>query len=256
MIIKDLLTASKTFFLDILFPLKCVVCEKETEEMRKNKLICTSCLKKIKPSLSFYCPLCKARSDTGELCLACRNQNKNLKSKFYLDKLLSPFSYNNYAVNRVIKAFKYQYIKGLAQPIGRLLAVYLKKIEEKIDFDDFVVVPVPLHKRKFFKRGYNQSELIAKEVFNFLNSNYEDVFIYFDVLLKAKPTKDQASLDKKLRINNLKNVFLCKSPNLVQEKNILLVDDVYTTGTTLNECAKVLKEAGASQVVGLVIAKG
>jgi len=256
MIIKDLLTASKTFFLDIVFPLKCAVCEKETEGMRKNKLICTNCLKKIRPSVSFYCPLCEAKTISGNLCLVCSNQNKKFKNKFYLDKLLSPFSYDNYAINRIIKAFKYQYIKGLSQPLGRLMVNYLKKIKEDFDFNDFLLVPVPLHKKKFFKRGYNQSELIAVEIFNFLNSNYKNVSMSPNLLLKKKSTKDQATLNKKTRINNLKSVFICRSPDIVKNKKILLIDDVYTTGTTMNECAKVLKQAGAERVVGLVIARG
>ena len=234
--------------LTLIFPVKCAVCEKETEGAARNKLICSGCLKNFSPSTSFYCPLCQAKSLAGEVCFSCLPA---AKSKFWLDRLLSPFSYKEPSVKKMIKAFKYDFIEGLAGPIGKLMSRYLDKIKEEIDFKDYVVVPTPLHKIKFNRRGYNQSELIAAEVAKHLNLETAS-----DLILKTKPTKDQASLKEEIRNENVKGAFICLKPESVSGKKILLVDDVYTTGATMNECARILKQAGAAEVWGLVIARG
>ncbi len=151
----------------------------------------------------------------------------------------------------MIKAFKYDFIEGLAEPLGKLMAGYLEKIKGEIDFGDSLIIPVPLHKTKFNRRGYNQSELVTSEI-----SKYLDLEIANDLILKTRPTKDQASLKEKNRIENMDNAFVCLRPGAVSGKKILLVDDVYTTGATMNECARILKQAGAAEVSGLAIARG
>lgn len=246
-----LLTSAKDCLLELLFPIKCAVCEKETGHKKKNKLVCAECLKKMPPSLDFYCPLCEAKTIDGKLCFSCRLIISNTEKSFYLDRLIYPFSYKNPAIQKVIKAFKYRFIKDLDQPLGWLMISYLDKIKGKIDLKDIVIIPVPLHKRKFNQRGYNQSELIASEISGYLN-----IGIINDCLLKIKSTKDQAKLEENKRFGNLKGVFLCAKPWLATGKKILLLDDVYTTGETMKECAKVLKEAGAKEVIGLAIARG
>lgn len=255
--LSDLLTSAKDYLLELLFPIKCVVCGKETgnplslklQRPRKNKLICTDCLKTLNPSLNLYCPLCEAKSIDGGLCVSCFLLNPQAKPP--LDRLFYPFSYKEIPIQKIIKAFKYHFIKELEIPLGRLMINYLEKIKEKVDFNNLVVIPVPLHRRKFNQRGYNQSELIADKIAAYLNTE-----IINDYLLKTKSTKDQISLKENQRLENLKNVFVCRKPEIILGKKILLVDDVYTTGATMTECAKVLKEAGAKEVVSLVIARG
>lgn len=246
-----LLTKIKEVALELLFPIKCAACEKETAGKRKNKLICTDCLKKLSPSLNFYCPLCEARVANGELCFSCRLLISNTENKFYLDRLLYPFSYKDPAIQKIIQAFKYRFIKSLDEPIGKLIANYLNKIMEQFNLEDYSIVPVPLHKRKYNQRGYNQSELIAQKI-SPTNTNQ----LVSICLVKRRATKDQAKLKENKRLRNLKDAFFCPKPWLVAGRRILLVDDVYTTGTTMAECAKVLKESGAKEVVGLAIARG
>lgn len=246
-----LLTSAKDYFLKLLFPIKCAVCGKETGDKKRNRLVCTGCLKKLSPSLDFYCPLCEAKTFDGKLCFSCQIIISNTEKSFHLDRLLYPFSYKDPAVQKVIKAFKYRFIKNLDQPLGRLMISYLDKIKGKIDLKNSVIVPVPLHKRKYNQRGYNQSELIASEISKHLN-----IGVINDCLFKIKPTKDQAKLKEDKRLGNLKGAFLCVKPWLVAGKKIILFDDVYTTGETMKECAGVLKEAGAKEIIGLAIARG
>ncbi len=246
-----LLTTAKEEALELLFPMKCAVCEKETGGKRKNKLICTDCLKELSPSLKFYCPLCEARTADGKLCFSCNLIINNTKINFYLDRLLYPFAYQDFKIQKIIKAFKYRFIKDMEIPLGRLMANYLEKVKKQIDLNGSILIPVPLHKRKLNQRGYNQSELIARQISKSLN--FERIN---DCLIKNKTTKDQAGLENKERIKNIKGAFVCRKPELVSGKNILLVDDVYTTGATMAECAKILKEAGAKEVIGLAIARG
>lgn len=250
MLAKELLTSAKEAFLDLLFPIKCVVCEKETEK-GKNKLICTDCLKTLSPSLNFYCPLCEARTADAKLCFSCNLIIGNTENKFYLDRAIYPFSYKDKPIQKIIKAFKYHFIKDLKIPISRLMTGYLEKIKKQINLDDSILMPVPLHKKKFNQRGYNQSELIVSGIAKYLNAETAN-----DCLSKIKSTKDQASLKENRRLENLKGAFLCVKPWLVSGRKIILIDDVYTTGATMQECARVLKEAGAKEVTGLVIARG
>lgn len=237
--------------LELLFPIKCAACERETAGKRKNKLICTDCLQKLSPSINFFCPLCEAKTIDAKLCFSCNLIINNTKNNFYLDHLLYPFSYKDFKIQKIIKAFKYRFIKNLETPLGRLMTLYLEKIKDKIDFNDLTIIPVPLHQRKFNERGYNQSELIAVKIAEYLNTK-----VISNCLLKIKSTKDQTYLKENERVGNLKNVFACVKSDLISGKNILLIDDVYTTGTTMAECARVLKEAGATEVSGLTIARG
>ena len=250
--IFKILTETKEQFLGLLFPIRCVVCKKETEKKRKNKLICTDCLQKISPSLNFYCPLCEARTADAKLCFSCDLILSNTQNKFYLDRLIYPFSYKDQSIQKMIKAFKYYFIKDLEIPLGHLMTEYLEKVKKQIDLKGLILIPVPLHKRKFNQRGYNQSKLIAEQII----SCFEKSEILADVLKKEKSTKDQVSLKNDERIKNIEGVFKCIEPEKILGKEVLLIDDVYTTGTTMQECAKVLKEAGAKEVIGLAIARG
>src|SRR3989344_875767 len=184
-----LLTKMKDAAFDLLFPVRCAVCEKETGSKRKNRLICTDCLKTLSPSLDFYCPLCEAKTADGKLCFSCQQIIKNTGNNFSLDRLLHPFSYKDPKIQKAIKAFKYHFIKGLKEPLGRLMIFYLDKIKTRVELANSAIVAVPLHKRKFNQRGYNQSDLLADKV-----SDYLSVQIIKNCLIKIKSTKDQAKL--------------------------------------------------------------
>ena len=112
------------------------------------------------------------------------------------------------------------------------------------------LIPVPLFKRKLKKRGFNQAEEIAKELSRVLK-----IPLISDNLIKTKETPPQVNLSEKEREENLKNAFFCKNPALIKQKKIFLIDDVYTTGSTMEECAKTLKQSGAKEIWGIVVAR-
>lgn len=114
-----------------------------------------------------------------------------------------------------------------------------------------ILIPVPIHKDRMRTRGYNQSELIAKD----LAYEIKNIKLENRVLIKTKNIIAQSSLNKKQRENNIKDVYQIKSVEEVINKKILLLDDIYTTGSTVNECAKILKEAGCKEVGIITIAK-
>jgi ComF family protein len=125
------------------------------------------------------------------------------------------------------------------------------KLLNKGDFGNSLWIPVPLHKKKLRWRGFNQSAEIARELSFTLGGQLHE-----DALEKIKETPDQVTLQQDERKENLLGAFQLKNPAFVRGKKILLVDDVFTTGATMEECAKVLKQAGAREVWGVAIARG
>ena len=114
-----------------------------------------------------------------------------------------------------------------------------------------IIIPVPMSKKKIAKRGYNQTELISKEI----AKNIQNLEYLKNILVKQKETKMQSTLNKKERFNNVKNAYKIQNMQKIKEKNIILFDDIYTTGATSKECAKTIMKAGAKSVALLTIAK-
>jgi len=132
--------------------------------------------------------------------------------------------------------------------LGEIAAKYIENCKLKIE--NFIILPVPLHPKKERKRGFNQSKLISEAVAK--NFDLE----MSDCLKRIKNNKPQASLkDNEARIKNMAGCFRIKNSELVKNKNILLVDDVFTSGATINEAVRILKESGAKKIIVLVIAK-
>ncbi|MCX7774181.1 MAG: ComF family protein [Clostridia bacterium] len=164
----------------------------------------------------------------------------------YIEKLLAAFHYEE-GVDKAIHKMKFNDQPRLSKTFGWLLYEELAKESCLPDFD--YVIPVPMFQKKRKRRGYNQSELIAKAL-----APYLQVPVLGDCLVKTRQTKPQSSLKREERLKNLDGAFAIKSGEQIYGKNILLVDDVLTTGTTLNLCAKILYESGASWVFGTVLA--
>lgn len=212
----------KEFLLDLIFPNFCLFCKKE------GSIVCEDCLS----LLEIY------------------STHQNFKNES-LDDLYFATDYNQFFIKVMIQKFKYPpLIKNLAKIIGGVLVTHFQTLSKKPNFSEFSIIPVPLTKKKLKWRGFNQSEEIAKELANFFK-----IPLISNCLIKVKETKDQVELSEKERERNLKNAFFVDGKEKILRKKIILVDDVFTTGSTLKECAKVLKNAGAKEIIGIVFAK-
>lgn len=231
----------KKFVLDLIFPEFCSGCKKEGD------ILCESCLKELRKSFIFpKCFCCGARvpagqrTPAGRTCLSCR-KNTNIYAFF------SSFPYSNEIVKTLIHKLKYNRIHKIAIILGDELSEYFLKMSLKIPADS-LIIPIPLHKNKYRKRGFNQSEVIAES----LSKNLKIPILAG--LKKIKLTPDQTELSGAKRRKNVKGAFLAINWRQIKGKNIILVDDVKTTGSTLEEAAKTLKKAGAKRIWALTIA--
>jgi len=218
------------FILDLLFPPVCLVCRKRISQPNSPEKISQN-------FFSFLCPSCsqKIRINTG------------------LDKqtgLAAAVSYNEEIPRQLIALLKYKKIKTAAIPLGEILIQYL--IENcKLKIENYYIVPVPLHRSREKQRGFNQSYLIAQQLSK--NIGWP---ILKNVLIRIKNTPSQVELqEKKKRKLNVRGCFAVAKPELLAGKNILVLDDVATTGATITEAMKVVRKAGAPKVIGLVVAK-
>ena len=147
---------------------------------------------------------------------------------------------------KAVYELKFSGNRAIARAAAELSAPLL--LAEKFDDIDYIV-PVPLHYRRFFKRGYNQSEVIASMLAKQLNKPYKNL------LKRTRSTQRQATLSREERLKNLQGAFAVKKPAHVSGKKILLVDDVLTTGATLHACAEALQQAGSAELLVFTLAR-
>jgi len=155
----------------------------------------------------------------------------------------------------LIQKLKYKpFAKELAQPLALLIITYFKNLEKQPFFlypeNQFSIIPIPLFLKRLKWRGFNQSEEIAK-----ILAGYFEMPFLQDALIRIKDTRPQIELPKEERAKNIKDAFMCQHPKKIKNINIILFDDVYTTGATMREAAKILKRAGAKQIIGLTVAR-
>ncbi len=231
-------------FLDVLYPRHCFACDKSLHE-EENTYICESCLEIIKTTVEKRCSKCGIKLGAGitsssKGCPECKSTNLRFEKCFFVSDNTEP-------VRTLIHQFKYKKHMCLATPLGDLLINLLyQEIICEIDF----VVPVPLHWKKKQERGFNQSELMAKKICKKLS-----IPISINNLHRVKNTLSQTQLSRSQRQKNVKDAFKVKIPEKFFQKNILLVDDVLTTGMTASECAKSLKNAGTNKVFLIALAR-
>jgi len=205
--------------------------------------LCCFCSQKIKINNAAFCPVCSRRLPENRKTCHRGSPFILAAAGFYGDEIL----------DRLIALLKYQKIKQAAAPLGEILSQYLKNLigNWELDIRNFIIVPVPLYWRKEKQRGFNQSNLIA----DCLSKNTGSP-IARNILKRTKNTASQVELkDKEKREINVVGCFEVVKPELISGKNIILLDDVFTTGATMKEAAKEIKKSGARKIIGLVVAK-
>lgn len=230
---------------DILYPKTCLICREKLDENCMDELVCFRCWAAIKKNTPPFCSCCgrsvDSKSLTENICCAC------LKKPAHFDRAFAPCAYEG-PVKDLIHEFKYNNKDYLAATLSRLMLDFIREYNVPVNSLD-LIVPVPLHPARLREREFNQAELLARKI----ASSYK-ITISADNLARRRYTKNQAELESQDRLVNVKDSFAVKTPKLFKGKNILLVDDVMTTGATSSEAALALKNAGANTVLVLTLA--
>lgn len=207
--------------LNILFPPACCVCGKIDQ--------------------NWLCPKCEKRVERLEKSCVVDIENKKYEKLLYL------FQYES-LIRKLILRYKFSNKAYLNHFFANVISRNEKTRELLKEYD--MIIPVPMHQKKMQKRGYNQTELVAKELEKSL-----EIPARKDILSKVVNTTTQSKLGGKARQTNIQHAFFIKNDVEVEDKKIILLDDIYTTGATSEECGRVLKEAGAREILVLVLAK-
>jgi len=254
---------TKDFILDTLFPINCINCGCD------DIWLCETCFSKIELLPFQVCPRCeKLITEKGCLCDHCK------KDRTSLDNLLVAVKYRENNIAKMVHLYKYNFVEDLHIPLGKLLVKIILK--NNLPLPD-LIIPIPLHKRRLRWRGFNQSELLANYVSQNLTPGFS-IPVASDLIKRQKYTPPQMQIGKySERRRNMQDAFAMNHSSLsfspfsrrdvserqrgktpqefIQNKKILLIDDIATTGATLFECAKVLKANGAKKVFAAVIAR-
>lgn len=227
----------------LLFPDSCRLCDAPLQQVSRVP-VCPACLDRVEPlTADYFCRACHTPFltpyplDEQQLCTVCR-----LGMRGY-DRAYS-FGFYEGPLRGLIHLLKYQGIDTLARPLGSYLNRALPRDEA---FD--LLVPVPMHWWRRYRRGYNQTELLAAELARSTR------LPMLSVLRRCRATPPQAGLSRSARRRNVAGVFQVRRPEAVQGRHILLLDDVLTTGATASACAAALKRSGAARVSVLTLAR-
>jgi competence protein ComFC len=231
----------------IAFPAPCRICE-ATLLTASRIPVCATCLDSLKPLAGAGCQKCGRPFVSGvaadaaqPLCYLCR------RDVYHFDCARSFAAYND-AMVRAIVLLKYQEVKPLGAWFAARLAEMVSRDPDLLAAD--VVVPVPLHASRLRERGYNQAELIARPLARRLGLPLRPV-----LLVRTKPRPEKLKLTRQERWRTVRGAYAMRSAAKIDKLRVLLVDDVFTTGATLDSCARVLRNAGASRVTALTVAR-
>lgn len=219
--------------LDFLFPKRCVSCG------NLGSYICRDCYSKIEFIDRPVCPVCERQAIGGRTHPGCKKSGG-------LDGLVVASRYRG-PIREAIKQLKYRFSYDLADLLIDLLTGQIWRFDLP---GSYILVPVPLHLKRKNWRGFNQAELLAGKMAKKFKVEY------LEILVRSRETKPQVGLMKEERIDNVRSAFAVVNKNLILGKNIILVDDVFTSGSTMREACKVLKKAGAGEVWAMAVALG
>jgi len=222
----------KNFIIEAIFPAYCVCCD------RLGEFVCENCSGNILKIKTRACPFCNRISFQGRTCPTCRRKHQ-------LAGLIAWGYFKDEKLKEIIHVYKYENLSALKTNLADYLARAIKA--EGLNFD--FLTYVPLSRKRLIRRGYNQSQLLANELTFRLEVPTRSI------LKKKQETETQVGLSRRKRIKNLEGVFELSTKESLAGKRVAVIDDVFTTGTTLEECTRVLKGAGAKEVWGITVAK-
>lgn len=229
----DWVQGIKKGLLDLLFPPRCVGCREV------GSYLCAQCLHEFELVEPPLCPRCgRPVTTSGRLCSLCQRhppQIDGIRSVAYFDGIL----------REAIHRFKYYGLQDLAIPLGGLMGDYW----EKRSLPAEIIVPVPLHKDRLRERGYNQAALLARELGKSVGLPVSE-----NSLVRVRATRPQVELNAQERRENVSDAFRCANAEL-KGKQVLLIDDVCTTGSTLEACSIALRQVGARSVWAFTLAR-
>lgn len=236
------------------YPNCCAFCHCDLPYHDKKRL-CASCKNSIHFVPDPFCVKCGIHlPDGGMHCRHCK------KEKYHFSYIRSAAVFKNVLLRDLVHQFKYNEKESLSGDLSELLCRAWKRYPEIQDAE--TIIPVPLYPANLRERGFNQSELLAKGLIILLNRHYEEKLVsdpppqlLENILVRVRKTTSQTRLSREERLMNVESAFLVKNDQPIHSKTVLLIDDVCTTGATLNECAKVLKKSGAKKVYGLTLAR-
>ena len=241
------LAEARDAVVSIVFPAACRICERLLTRASRIP-ICDNCLGSFAPLPEKICVTCgrpleayPLREGEALLCPACKT------GQYEFDRARSYAIYEG-ALIRAIVLLKFEEMTPLGHWFGERLAELVRRGEEELAAD--VVVPVPLHRQRQRERGYNQADLIARPLARRLGLPCRPV-----LLVRTKPRPDKLHLSLEERWSSVRGAFAAKPGSRVDNLRVLLVDDVMTTGATLDACARALRQAGARTVIGLTVAR-
>lgn len=233
--------------LDLLFPITCVGCGKPKIHC------CEKCFSQIPLLARQKCPSCGKTSERGGFC------SNKCRGGFAFDGIIAAAEFKKKShLAELIHRFKYDFSKEICADLAKLIAAACEDFSSDNCFGApqvFILVPAPLHNRRMRWRGFNQSALLAQKIAEI--KGHAENWQTADILVRTRWTRPQVELPKQKRLMNLRGAIGLKNPHKKINPSAVyfIVDDVCTTGATIHECAKTLKERGAGRVFGLVVTR-
>lgn len=230
--------------INLFYPPQCAACNKPIDS-QDSIALCKECLNKIKRNDPPFCTRCGKHlyiSIEPPVCSYCK------EGRIYFDRAYSIFLYEG-LIKELIHKLKYNKKLSIAKTLSNLAIDFINYNLNMTEVD--YIIPVPLHRKRSLEREFNQSYLIAKDI----STTFEKPILK-NKLIRLKPTTSQTALSRNARFENLRGAFVAKDKKIFLDRCILLVDDVFTTGATINEASRVLKECNAKEVIAITIARG
>jgi ComF family protein len=246
--------AAESLF-SVLVPSDCRICGEALLNISALP-VCPACLDEMHPIRGRVCSVCGERvlsafaepdEDGLRRCPVCRRLDRPFA------RAVAYGSYDD-GLRELIHLLKYNGVRPAANVLGRILVEAIAPIEPYFEQAKILVIPIPLYKGKRHQRGFNQAELIARQALK-VHPDRERFELAAGILLRTRDTRSQIGLTSHQRRENMRGAFAVNRASEVIGREVLLVDDVYTTGTTVSECARVLRKAGASQVWVATVAR-